>query len=107
MNYATLNPDLKRLQLHYSAPDLVQHPNSIAIKSKQFNYYNKFFVVLYAIENRFEIVAYRFELPNGYLAKPAMIRTQSLSFTDNQVDFDLIHYQGMCVQYNLFYQLVN
>ena len=94
LNYATLNPDLRQLQLHYSAPDPVQPPNSVAIKSKQFTYYNRFFVVQYLVGNRFEIVAYRFEPATNAAARPAMIRTQSLSYADERVDFDLIQHQG-------------
>jgi len=87
LNYATLNPDLKKLQLHYSAPDLIQYPSSIAIKSKQFNYHHRFFVVLYFVGDHYEIVTYKFD-------QSSMIRTQSLSFVDQQVDFDLIHNEG-------------
>lgn len=92
--YATLNPDLRRLQVYYSAPDLIQHPNSVAIKSKQFNRYSRYFIVLYSNDKRFEIVTYRFDQSLIHQAKPQLIRTQVLSFTDEQVDFDLIQYQG-------------
>ena len=51
-------------------------------------------MVLYLVGNRFEIVTYRFEQPTGPSNHPLMIRTQSLSFTNEQIDFDLIQYQG-------------